>query len=79
VSASACYFAASIHWNPRPLSGSLPPYYPDYWDMVRPARLERATFWFVARDQRTIYDLAIGTIVVQDCALLRVIKDFGKH
>jgi len=44
--------------------------------MVRPARLERATFWFVATNKRIIYNLAVGTVVVQGCAMLPVIKDF---
>ena len=46
--------------------------------MVRPARLERATFWFVARNLRTFIDLALGTTVVHSCALLLVIKRFGE-
>ena len=47
--------------------------------MVRPARLERATFWFVARNQRTFINLALGTMAVHSCALLLVIKDFGER
>jgi hypothetical protein len=46
--------------------------------MVRPARLEVATFWFVARNQRAFMNLALGTIVVHGCALLLVFKDFGE-
>jgi hypothetical protein len=45
--------------------------------MVRQARLERATFWFGARNQRTFINLALGTTAVHNCALLLVIKDFG--
>ena len=44
--------------------------------MVRPDRLERPTFWFVASNQRTFTDLAVGTVVTNHCSLLRVIKDF---
>jgi hypothetical protein len=44
--------------------------------VVRPDRLERPTFWFVATNRRAFIDLAVGTMVVQHCALLRVIKEF---
>jgi hypothetical protein len=43
---------------------------------VRPDRLERPTFWFVANNQRIFIDLALGAVVVKCCALLRVFKDF---
>ena len=44
--------------------------------MVRPDRLERPTFWFVATNQRAFIDLAVGTMSTSSCSLLRVIKQF---
>jgi len=44
--------------------------------VVRPEGLEPPAYWFEARNRRTFMSLALGTMVVQHCALLRVIKDF---
>jgi hypothetical protein len=44
--------------------------------MVRPDRFERPTLWFEAKNRRTFIGLAVGTTVVQHCALFRVIKEF---
>jgi hypothetical protein len=43
---------------------------------VRPEGLEPPAYWFEARNRRTFMSLALGTTVVQHCALLRVIKEF---
>jgi hypothetical protein len=43
---------------------------------VRPEGLEPPAYWFEARNRRTFMSLALGTRVVQHCALLRVIKHF---
>jgi len=45
--------------------------------MVRPEGLEPTAYWFEATKPLCFIDLALGTIVVQGCALLRVIKDFN--
>ncbi len=43
--------------------------------MVRPAGLEPAASWFVAKNQRIFIDLAPGTMIANGCPLLRVIYD----
>jgi hypothetical protein len=44
--------------------------------VVRPDRFELPTFWFVAKNRLAFTDLALGTVVVNHCARLRVIKGF---
>jgi hypothetical protein len=41
---------------------------PKRWhSVVRPARFERATFWFVAVNYRSINGLALSIVIVSRC------------